>query len=247
MSSMSQKHTVAIKWVSGVVILGSIWLLMRTVPTETLQAWLNDTLGDLGVGGPVAFALIYVVATVCLVPGSILTLAAGAIFGLWVGFATISVGSVCGAAAAFLIGRYLARAKVEAMARTNAKFSAIDDAISEGGWKIVALLRLSPAIPFNLQNYLYGLTDIRFWPYLLTSWLAMIPGTFLYVYLGHAAGLAAASERERSTGEWILLAVGLAATFAVTAYITRLAKRKLREQAAVNRHALEETAPARFQ
>ena len=230
---MSQKHTRVIKWASGAVILGSICVLMRTLPTETLQAWLEDSVGDLGVWGPVAFALTYIVATICLFPGSILTLAAGAIFGLWVGFATVSVGSVCGAGLAFLIGRYLARAKVEAMARSNAKFHAIDEAISEGGWKIVALLRLSPAIPFNLQNYLYGLTDIRFWPYLLTSWLAMIPGTFLYVSLGHAAGLAAASERRRSTAEWILLTVGLAATFAVTAYVTRLAQRKLREQTGV--------------
>ena len=230
---MSQKHTRVIQGVTAVLILGSVWMLMRTLPSERLQAWLEDSVGDLGLWGPVAFALIYMVATICLFPGSILTLAAGAIFGLWIGFATVSVGSVCGAALAFLIGRYLARGKVEAMARSNAKFHAIDEAISEGGWKIVALLRLSPAIPFNLQNYLYGLTDIRFWPYLLTSWLAMIPGTFLYVSLGHAAGLAAASERHRSTGQWILLAVGLAATFAVTAYVTRLAQRKLREQAGV--------------
>ncbi|HZW31908.1 MAG TPA: VTT domain-containing protein, partial [Isosphaeraceae bacterium] len=96
---------------------------------------------------------------------------------------------------------------------------------------IVALLRLSPLVPFNLQNYLYGLTAIRFWPCVLTSWVAMLPGTVLYVYLGHAgrAGLEAlAGRRGRSPAEWTLLAVGLAATLLVSVYVTALARRAIR-------------------
>ena len=131
---------------------------------------------------------------------------------------------------AFLIARYVARNKVAERAHSNRHFGAIDRAIDEGGWKIVSLLRLSPAIPFNLQNYLYGLTPVRFWPYVLTSWLAMLPGTLLYVYIGHVTGAAVGGQRERSTMKWAMLAIGLLATVAVTVYVTRLAKRKLKEQ-----------------
>ncbi|MEL7336667.1 MAG: VTT domain-containing protein, partial [Planctomycetota bacterium] len=96
------------------------------------------------------------------------------------------------------------------------------------------LLRLSPAIPFNLQNYLFGLTKVRFWPYMAISWIAMMPGTFLYVYLGHIAGVASGGggsegDAGSSIGKWVLLGVGLLATVAVSVYVTRLAQRKLRE------------------
>ena len=95
--------------------------------------------------------------------------------------------------------------------------------------KVVGLLRLSPAIPFNVQNYLYGLTKVKFWEYVLTSWIAMMPGTFMYVYLGTVSGAALGGDREKSTAEWVLLAVGLLATIAVTVYVTKLAKSKLDE------------------
>lgn len=169
-------------------------------------------------------------ATVLFVPGTILTLAAGAMFGLVVGTITVSIGSTLGAAFAFLIARYVARDKIAAMARGNRKFGAIDKAIGEGGWKIVAMLRLSPAIPFNLQNYLYGLTPVRFWPCVITSWVAMLPGTFLYVYLGHATGAAVGADRARTAAEWAMLAIGLLATAGVAVYITWLARRRLHEQ-----------------
>lgn len=231
--------TTQIKWVSIAVIAVSILLLVRALPAEALQGALKDWIEGLGTWGPVMFAAIYVMATICLVPGSLLTLAAGAIFGLAVGFVTVSIAATTGAAFAFLISRYFARAKVEAMAKSSAKFRAVDDAISEGGWKIVGLLRLSPAIPFNWQNYLYGLTKIRFWPYVLTSWIAMMPGTFMYVYLGHVAG-ATSGGGEKSTAQWVLLVVGLVATISVTVHVTRLAKRQLKVQTelqASNDHA----------
>ena len=174
--------------------------------------------------------LLYVIATVLFVPGTLLTLAAGAMFGLVGGMITVSIGSTLGASLAFLIARYLARSQIAALADRNRSFGAIDRAIAAGGWKIVVLLRLSPAIPFNLQNYLYGLTSIRFWPYVLSSWLAMMPGTLLYVYLGHVTGAAVNADRERTAAEWVLLAIGLLATLVVTVYITRLARSKLQEQ-----------------
>ena len=115
------------------------------------------------------------------------------------------------------------------MAENNRHFDAIDKAIEEGGWKVVGLLRLSPAIPFNVQNYLYGLTKVKFWPYVLTSWIAMMPGTFMYIYLGNVSGAALGGDQEKSVGQWVLLGVGLLATVAVTVYITKLAKSKLDE------------------
>ena len=159
-------------------------------------------------------------AVVAFVPASALTLAAGAVFGLAVGTVTASLASTTGAAASFLISRYLARGLVTRKFGDDPRFAAIDREISRSGALIVALLRLSPAVPFGLQNYLYGLTGIGFWTYLLTSWAAMLPGTVMYVYLGYLgrAGLDAAggSGRTRTPLEWALLAVGLAATVAVT-------------------------------
>jgi len=219
-----------VRWLSILLILAALLTIVRLLPTGQAMESMKDWIAGLGIWGPVVLALLYVVATVLFVPGTILTLAAGAMFGLITGMITVSIGSTLGASLAFLIARYLARNKIAAMADRNRRFGAIDRAIAEGGWKIVALLRLSPAIPFNVQNYLYGLTRIRFWPYVVTSWLAMLPGTFLYVYLGHITGAAVAAERARTPAEWAMLGVGLLATAVVTVYITRLARNKLKEQ-----------------
>ncbi len=230
MKSNTKRVITFVRWVSIVVILAALLTMVRLLPVSQAIGAINLWIAELGVWGPVVLALIYIIATVLFVPGMILTLAAGALFGLGVGTVTCSIGSTVGASLAFLIARYVARDKVKSIARRNRRFDAIDRAIGEGGWKIVALLRLSPAIPFNLQNYLYGLTRIPFWPYVVTSWLAMLPGTFLYIYLGHVTKAAVGSDRSRTLGEWTMLAVGLVATVAVTVYITRLARRKLQEQ-----------------
>src|SRR5260370_39915545 len=117
---------------------------------------------------------------------------AGFVFGLWDVFLAVSVGATFGASLAFLIARFIARDKIEAIAQRNEKFRNIDNAIGKQGAKLIFLLRLSPVIPFNLSNYFYGLTGVKFWPYVLASWIGMMPGTFLYVYIG-AAGKAAVS------------------------------------------------------
>lgn len=224
------------RWVrlaSLATILVSLVLLVRLLPVDRLVALLSAKVESLGVWGPAMFAAVYVVAAVLFVPGSALTLAAGAVFGLVTGTIVVSIASTTAAAVSFLIGRYLARDTVRQWAAKNPRFAAIDRAIGQGGWKIIALLRLSPAVPFSLGNYLYGVTSIRFWPYVITSWLAMLPGTFMYVYLGYAgrAGLGAASGAEagRSPAQWALLGVGLAATVAVTVFVTRLARKAVKE------------------
>ena len=231
------------RWLKPVVIIVAIIALLvavRYLPIGGLIEWLETTVARLGIWGIVLFIVVYIIATVLMLPGATLTLVAGAIFGLWWGTAAVSIASTTGAALAFLIGRYLARATVERKLAGYPKFKAVDRAVSQGGWKIVALLRLSPAVPFNLQNYLYGLTAIRFWPCVITSWLAMLPGTFMYIYLGYAgrASVEAAAGQgdERSTAQWVLLAVGLLATVVVTVYITKLSYREIKKQSG----ALEE-------
>jgi uncharacterized membrane protein YdjX (TVP38/TMEM64 family) len=174
----------------------------------------------------VILGLIYVSATLLFFPAWIITVAAGAVYGLLVGTATVSVASTTAAALAFLIARYLARERVYERIKESPKLAAVDEAIGREGWKIVALLRLSPAVPFNLQNYLYGVTAVRFWPCVLASWIAMLPGTFLYVYLG-SVGAAATGDRDPGYWEWALHGVGLLATIGVTVYITRVARRAI--------------------
>jgi uncharacterized membrane protein YdjX (TVP38/TMEM64 family) len=217
----------------GLIVIGLL-VIVRQLPVDAALEALAGRIEALGPWGPVAFGVIYAVAVVMMVPGSALTLAGGATFGLLAGTITVSVASNVGAAMAFLISRYLARDAVARRVGSDPKFGAIDRAIGEGGWKIVAMLRLSPAVPFNLQNYLYGLTSIRFWPCVLASWVAMLPGTFLYVYLGHvgrtALAAAAGGERSRTQAEWAMIVVGLLATVGVTVYVTRLARRAMRRQ-----------------
>lgn len=232
------RYVTAIKWASAALIVLSVALIFRQLPVGPLVRTLEEWIDSLGLWGPLVFGLIYVAAVVALLPGSTLTLAAGALFGLVGGTVVASLASTTGAALAFLISRYLARQRIAAQLEHYPTFNAIDKAIGESGWKIVALLRLSPAVPFNLQNYLYGVTDIRFSTCVLTSWLTMLPATFLYVYLGHIGresleAAAGGAERSRSPAEWTILIVGLLATFAVTAYLTYLARKALRQHAAL--------------
>jgi uncharacterized membrane protein YdjX (TVP38/TMEM64 family) len=224
----------AVRWVCVTVIVLSIVVVFHLFPVGPAVQKLENWTEGLGYWGPLVFGLLYVAAVLTLLPGSALTLVAGALFGLAGGTILASLASTTGAALAFLIGRYLARHRIQALLSRYPKFDAIDTAISESDWKIVALLRLSPAVPFNLQNYLYGLTGIRFWPYLLTSWLAMLPTTFLYAYLGDLGreGLQAAAgdaKRSRSAAEWAMLIMGLLATVVVTVYLTWLARKALRQ------------------
>ena len=184
-----------------------------------------DAIARLGPWGPVIFIAIYIVATVFFLPGSVLTLGAGAVFGVALGSVYVSVASTLGATAAFLVGRYLARDWVAKKIEGNVSFAAIDRAVAAEGWKIVGLTRLSPAFPFSLLNYAFGLTRVSLRDYVLASWIGMMPGTVMYVYVGSLAR--AAGDRSRTAGEWTLYGVGLAATIAVTIFVTRLARAAL--------------------
>ena len=242
------------QWIRLAAVIIAVLALLaiaRLLPMGRIVDYLGAAVQDMGIWGPLLFAGVYVIATVLMLPGAALTLAAGAIFGLLWGTVAVSIGSTTGAALALLIGRYLARDTVEQRLGRFPKFRAVDRAVSEGGWKIVALLRLSPAIPFNLQNYLYGLTAIRFWPCVIASWIAMLPGTFMYVYLGYAgrAGVAAAAGQSagRTPAQWAMLGVGLLATIAVTIYVTKLARRAIARQSAAAEKLAESAPPQKDQ
>ncbi len=183
-----------------------------------------DWVQQQGAWAPILFVLVYAAAAVAFVPGSLLTLAAGAIFGVVKGAALVSIASTAAAAISFLLGRFTLRNWIVKKLAHRPAFKAIDEAVGREGWKMVLLLRLSPVFPFTLLNYGLGLTSIRFWPAVLASWIGMLPGTILYVYLGSIAQVATG---ETTTAQKVLYGVGLLATLAVTIWITRIAKRAL--------------------
>ncbi len=207
--------------------------LMAAVRFFNVQQLFRDALAwisGLGPLGPIMFIGLYIVACVFLLPGAILTLGAGAVFGFAQGAMAASVGATLGATCAFLVGRYLARDWVARRVAGNPRFAAMDEAVAREGWKIVLLTRLSPVFPFNVLNYAFGLTRVGLRDYFLASWLGMIPGMFLYVYLGSLAGDLASlgvGNRQRGLGEWLLYGLGLVATVVVTVFITRLAREAL--------------------
>jgi uncharacterized membrane protein YdjX (TVP38/TMEM64 family) len=186
----------------------------------------------LGAWAPLVFILGYAVAAVAFVPGSPFTLAAGAVFGLVRGTIYAFLGASLGATAAFLVARYAARGWVERRLAGHPRLAALDRAVGREGGRLVALVRLSPAFPFNLLNYALGLTRVRFVAYLLACF-AMLPGTLLYAYYGKVFGDVVAASGGRggkSPWEWALLAVGLVATVAATALIARRARQALTEK-----------------
>jgi uncharacterized membrane protein YdjX (TVP38/TMEM64 family) len=227
-TSASPKSNPVLKIALLVGTVLALFIAARFLPVEAWLKAFNQWIADLGAVGMVVFVFAYAAFALLMLPGSILTVGAGFIFGLGWGFVAVSVGSTLGAALAFLVGRFLARDKVHALTADKPKFESIDRAIGQRGAKLIFLLRLSPIVPFNLSNYFYGLTAVKFWPYVLASWLGMMPGTLAYVYFGTLGKVAAESAtgtgEGRSPLEWTLLAVGLAATLAVTIWISKIAR-----------------------
>ena len=214
----------------GVIVLVGLVVLGRQAGAYLPQfaQWVNS----LGVWGPLVFIAGYVLAAVAFVPGSLLTLAAGAIWGIFPGVPYVFVAAVLGASAAFLVARYVARTAIERRLVGNARFAAIDRAVGAQGRRLVFLLRLSPVFPFNLLNYALGLTSVRFSDFVAAS-MGMLPGTFLYVYYGKLAGdlaaLAGGAGVEKGTGYYLILFVGWAATVVVTTLVTRTARKALQD------------------
>jgi uncharacterized membrane protein YdjX (TVP38/TMEM64 family) len=216
--------------VVGVILVMALVLLSRQL-NELLPRF-AEWVDGLGFWGPVVFIAGYVVTTIAFLPGSLMSLVAGAIFGLLRGSVYVLIGATLGSTAAFLIARYLAREAVANQIGRNTKFAAIDRAVGVRGLRVVLLMRLSPVFPYNLLNYSLGLTTVRFSDYVLAS-IGMLPGTVLYTYygvlVGDVARLVGGAEVEHGPAYYAVLGLGLVATIAVTTIVTRAALSALRE------------------
>ena len=221
------------KWIVLGLVVVALLVARQALPLGDWLASFNTWVVQMGSVGMLVFAAVYVIATVLFLPGALLTLGSGFIFGLVWGTVVVSIGSTLGAALAFLVARYLARDWAAEKVQRHPKFRAIDRAVGQEGWKIVGLLRLSPVIPFNLSNYIYGLTSVSFWPYVLASWIGMLPGTVMYVYLGVAgrAGIQAVAGGQigQTPADYGFLALGLLATVAVTVLVSLGAWKALKQ------------------
>lgn len=214
------------KWAIGIGLLVALVVAYRFLPiqewVQSFQVWVQGY----GVIGWAIFIVVYALTTLVLIPGSILTLAAGAIWGFG-GFPLVIIGATFGSMLSFLAARYLFKDKVQAKVGEYPKFRAVNDAIGDEGWKVVGLLRLSPALPFSLQNWFLGITPVSFWPSQIATFFGIMPGTLLYVLLGSAGGQAGSGDM--GLAKWAVLGVGIVATLVVTVIVTKKARAKLAE------------------
>lgn len=212
----------------GLATLAVVVLLVRSQLHHVVS--LLEWVRSLGWLAPVAYGLIYALAVPFAVPGSLLTLTAGALFGLWPGVPVVFCASTAGSTLAFLVARQVARPWVEAWASSHPRFAAVDRAVAAEGTRMVFLLRLTPLIPFTVLNYLLGLTRIR-WRDMVLASPGTLPGTFLYVYYGHVIGdvaaVAAGARPPRTPGQYVLLATGLVAALLVALRVAAVARRAL--------------------
>ena len=205
------------------LLVGAGFLLPVKEWVQSFTGWVQQ-LGPFGVA---AFAAVYVGAVILIAPTWVLTLSAGIIYGFW-GIPLVVVSATIGATVAFLIARSLLREKVRAWAQKKPILQALDQTSRSEGWKVVGLLRLSPLVPFTLQNYFFGATDIPFWHFVIPTFLGIVPGTALYVYIGTLGGAAASSE-SLQTSQIVLFSLGLVATIVVIVFVSRKAKQLLGE------------------
>jgi uncharacterized membrane protein YdjX (TVP38/TMEM64 family) len=213
----------------GVAAISALFVAWFLFPLKEWIESFSDWVEGLGFWGGVIYAAFYAIATVLLVPGAPLTVAAGLVFGLAAGFPVVLVGATIGAALAFLAARYLVRQKVREMVDERPRLKAVDRAVTEEGWKIVAMVRLTPIIPFNVQNYFFGLTEINFWHYVAATAVGIVPGVLLYLYLGAIGGATLGGGEEFGPLQWSFFGAGLVITIVAVWLVTRKAKAKLKE------------------
>jgi uncharacterized membrane protein YdjX (TVP38/TMEM64 family) len=220
----------ALRWMAAFALLLAIVAVIRAAGGEIprFAAWVQSQ----GPWAPVFYIAGYVVLTIAFVPGALPTMAAGVVFGLGSGTVYAFLGEVLGGVASFWLARSIARPLVEARLARSLLFATIDRAVAAQGRRIVFLLRLSPAVPFNALNYALGLSRIRFVDYLVAS-VGMFPGALLYVYygklLGDVAALASGADVPHDAVYWTATLLGLTATMAVSVVLARIATRALRE------------------
>ena len=219
------------KIVLCVILFVIVGIAFMFLPVGKWLESLKHYIEALGWLGPLVFVLLYAIFTMALIPGSALTLGAGAIFGLGWGIALVVLGSNLGALGSFLLARTLLHKRVEEWSKSQPRFQAVSETVAKGGLKIIVLLRLSPIFPFTMLNYLLGITRVPIPQYAFGNLIGMLPGIVAFVYLGTLpTAMAGASNGGQSTVRYVLYGVGLLATIAVTVIITRMAKRALARQ-----------------
>jgi uncharacterized membrane protein YdjX (TVP38/TMEM64 family) len=201
-----------------VAVLAGWAFLPVTDWIEDLQSWIDD----FGVLGPPIFVLIYVLAVILLVPGSALTIAAGLAYGSW-GIPLALFASTAGASFAFLIARYIAYKKVHTLLAEKEVLQAVESVVNNEGWKIIVLVRISPLIPFNIQNYFFGVTEIPLWQYIGSTFVGLIPGTIVNVVIANVAE----GGFDGGIVQWGFLGVGVTASCFLVWHVTRKVKTKL--------------------
>lgn len=190
-----------------------------------VQAWLQGYaawIEGMGAWGVLIYGLAYAGALVVLLPAAPFTIGAGLIYGFW-GFPLALLSATLGASLAFLVSRHLVRARVARIIAGRPALQAVDRAVADEGWRVVGLLRLSPLVPFNLQNYALGATSVGFWPYVAATAVGTTPGCLLYVYLGVVGKVSTDAGALR----WAFVALGFMATVAVAVLVGRRARRVL--------------------
>lgn len=214
-----------IKWVIYLAILVGVVVLYKQLPIDTWVTNFRVWVEDQGPLGWIICIVTYALAAFFLIPGSILTLTMGLAYGLW-GFVIVVIGATIGAGLSFLASRYLLSDYIHGKFGEKPIFKALNEAIKEEGWKVVGLMRFSPAVPFSLQNWLFGVTQVGFIPYILATFFGIMPGSLLYVWAASVGG-EAASGADTSVAQYALYAIGIVATLAVTIIIGKKAKAKL--------------------
>lgn len=222
-------------WLRVLLGIGLMSGLGIAIQHFDVQGFLQDTLvwiKSCGSSSILAFIVVYNLATLLFIPGSLLTLGGGVLYGVFWGSIYVIIAATLGAMIAFLVGRYFARGWVSKQIQNHPKFQAIDQAIAKSGLKIVLLTRLSPIFPFNLLNYAFGVTCVSLKDYAIGS-VGMIPGSVMYVYLGSLVGDIALLGMSQDTSsqaklvQWLIKIVGFLSTIAATLYLTRIAKKAL--------------------
>jgi uncharacterized membrane protein YdjX (TVP38/TMEM64 family) len=219
--SQSRQHVTRI--VIGVAVLAALAVAFRLLPVAQWMEDFKNWVQGVGPIGYVLYVIAYVICCVFFIPAIALTLGAGAIFGFAKGAAVVIVGATLGATAAFLLARSVMRHRVESMTAGNAKFRALDRAITREGTKIMWLVRLSGFPPFTWVNYAFGLTGIGLVPYILITFFGIIPGTLAFTYAG-AAGAAAAT----GSGNRVVLIVTAVGAILVSVFIARVALKAIK-------------------
>jgi uncharacterized membrane protein YdjX (TVP38/TMEM64 family) len=208
-----------------IVALAVISLAFMFLPLGDWLASFRGWVFDLGLLGALLYVVAYIVCSVLMIPGTALTLGAGGVFGYTYGLILTIIGSNLGALAAFLLARTVMQKRVELWSANSPRFVSINHAVSSNGFKVVFLLRLTPAVPFTLLNYLLGVTRVTLPRYAAATLLGMLPANMTFVYIG-VLSANIAMQKEVGRTFWI---AGAVATIAALVVISRIARRALQQ------------------